>query len=120
MHDANIVHRDVKPANILITADGHIALCDFGSAKLFEEPTGIATSSFQCMAQPPEYISFEGAEDRDSGSFLLEDVYSTSEVRGTQLFMAPEQHLGLEYSFKVDMWALGVVLYRMLTGRVRD
>ncbi len=43
---------------------------------------------------------------------------TTDEICGTPLFMCPEQHLGRTYSFDADFWALGVVLYRMLTGKV--
>lgn len=103
----------------MICADGHVVLGDFGYAKLFETPTGRSHSPFD-MSDPPEYISFDVTEDNDSGSFLTEESYTTAEVCGTPYYMAPEQHLGLEYSFEVDHWGLGVTLYRMLTGRVRD
>lgn len=119
LHARKIVHRDVKPGNILIRADGHLVLGDFGYAKLFEAPTGRLNSPLD-MGDPPEYISFDVTEGSDSGSFLTDESYSTAEVCGTPFYMAPEQHLGLEYSFGVDYWGLGVILYRMLTTRVRN
>lgn len=101
----------------MVCTDGHVVLGDFGDAKLFEAPTGRSNCSFD-MSDPPEYISFDVTKDSDSGSFLTEESYTTSEVCGTPYYMAPEQHLGLRYSFDVDYWGLGVMLYRMLTARV--
>lgn len=111
------MHRDIKPGNILIDPDGHIRLCDFGSAKAFYEPTG-----WREKEEPiPDFISFDVDGSCNSGSFLkpnLEPVYMAQESCGTPYFMSPEQHLGTDYSFDVDYWGLGVTMYRMLTGRV--
>jgi serine/threonine protein kinase len=113
-----IVHRDVKPGNILFRPDGHVVLADFGYSKLFDAPTGRSSSPLDTN-NPPAFVSFDVDDSSDSGSFLTEESYSTTEVCGTAFYMSPEQHIGAEYSFEVDYWGMGVMLYRMLTGRVR-
>lgn len=117
LHEKKVMHRDIKPGNILIDPDGHIRLCDFGSAKAFYEPTG-----WREKEEPiPDFISFDVDGSCNSGSFLkpnLEPVYMAQESCGTPYFMSPEQHLGTDYSFDVDYWGLGVTMYRMLTGRM--
>jgi serine/threonine protein kinase len=83
-----IVHRDVKPENILISTDGTIKLADLGLAK-----------------------SFDRGQDRA--------VTQTGVIVGTPLYMAPEQALGYEVvDVRADLYALGLVLWRVLTGLV--
>ncbi|MFL5520237.1 MAG: protein kinase domain-containing protein [Gemmatimonadales bacterium] len=81
-HGLGIVHRDVKPANVLFDAAGGAQLTDFGIAKLLDQETTL------------------------SGALL-----------GTPAYLAPEQLRGLGVDHRVDLWALGVVLYQMLSGR---
>ena len=83
-HAHGIVHRDVKPSNVLIAPGSVLKLVDFGLAKL-ADVTRIT----------------------QSGSRL-----------GTPFYMSPEQAQGLQVDHRGDIWALGVILYEMLTGRV--
>ncbi|KAJ7573719.1 kinase-like domain-containing protein [Mycena floridula] len=102
LHTQNIIHRDIKPANIVLDRQGHLFLADFGLSKWF--------------GQDEDMI-----EEQDSGYFSdaeTKTLMKTTEDCGTPLFMSPEQHAGEAYSFGVDIWAFGVVLYRMVTGKI--
>ncbi|MFL6235223.1 MAG: protein kinase domain-containing protein [Thermoanaerobaculia bacterium] len=82
-HAKGIVHRDVKPANVIVGPDGRVKIVDFGIAKLADQ------------------------------SRLTRDGTAV----GTAGYMAPEQIRGEEIDPRTDLWALGVVLYEMVTGR---
>jgi tRNA A-37 threonylcarbamoyl transferase component Bud32/dienelactone hydrolase len=88
-HAAEIVHRDLKPANILLTRAGPAKILDFGLAKMMS-------------ADLPTAAGVTG-----SGTTV-----------GTVAYMAPEQAQGQAVDHRADVWALGVVLYEMLTGRL--
>jgi len=102
LHRNNIIHRDIKPGNILFDDDGHVVLADFGLAKIFKGPTRVSGDVNVNRNRNP----FDSSQ-----SFL-------NEVCGTPDYMAPEMHCGEDYSFDVDYWAMGITLYSMLTGRV--
>lgn len=84
-HDAGVVHRDVKPANILISDEGRVKVCDFGIARIADRAQAALTAP--------------------------------ATVVGTSSYMAPEQVLGEPVDARTDLYALGCVLYAMLTGR---
>ena len=87
-HERGVIHRDLKPANILIARDGRVKLADFGLARL---------------TQP------------DAGEMGLT---RTGARLGTPRYMAPEQLNGVTADHRVDVYALGVVLYEMLTAQL--
>jgi serine/threonine-protein kinase len=97
-HEKGIVHRDLKPGNIKLRPDGTVKVLDFGLAKSAEE------------------VSRSGS-DEDSPTITLEQATRTGTVLGTAAYMAPEQARGKHVDKRADIWAYGVVLYEMLSGR---
>jgi Tol biopolymer transport system component len=94
-HRAGIVHRDLKPGNIMLTNSG-AKLLDFGLAKPVQGLGTMASGSVATMSRP---LTQEG------------------KIVGTFQYMAPEQVEGQEADARTDIFALGAVLYEMLTGK---
>jgi serine/threonine protein kinase len=94
-HAAGIVHRDVKPDNIMLRDDGHAKLLDFGLAKIAQDA---ASSTDETI---------EAAGPRTTPGVVM----------GTTAYMSPEQARGLPVDARSDIFSLGVVLYEMAAGR---
>ncbi|HEX3763918.1 MAG TPA: serine/threonine-protein kinase [Kofleriaceae bacterium] len=101
-HRAGIVHRDLKPDNIFLTTTGTVKVLDFGIAKLVGSPAGHA-------APTPEAPAIH-----DDQTVIT--VSSNGPV-GTRPYMAPEQWLGDAIDHRTDIWAVGVILFRLVTGK---
>ncbi len=97
-HDHGIIHRDLKPANVKVRPDGTVKVLDFGLAKAVDPTAG---SSATAMNSPT--LSIHATE---AGLIL-----------GTAAYMSPEQAAGKAVDKRSDLWAFGVVLLEMLTGR---
>src|SRR6478672_2625850 len=96
-HSRGIVHRDIKSANIIVTARGQAKVLDFGLAKFLQPPSGQSSL--------------------DSALTIGEDTMAGT-VLGTASYMSPEQALGRNVDQRSDLFSTGVVFYEMLTGKL--
>jgi serine/threonine protein kinase len=96
-HEKGIVHRDLKPGNVKIKPDGTVKVLDFGLAKTTDAP----------VASSPEV----------SPTISMAAATQAGIILGTAAYMSPEQARGKVVDKRADIWAFGVVLYEMLTGK---
>src|SRR5215208_809000 len=101
-HEQGIIHRDLKPANIKVRPDGTVKVLDFGLAKAIEPATSL-----------PSGVEMSNSPTMTSPALLT----GTGVLLGTAAYMAPEQARGKAVDRRADIWAFGVVIYEMLTGR---
>ncbi|MEO8429391.1 MAG: serine/threonine-protein kinase [Verrucomicrobiota bacterium] len=98
-HELGIVHRDVKPANVMRTKDGHVKILDFGLAKLLDDRVGARPSG-----------------DKDSDSSQVSKTQSGM-LMGTPAYMSPEQARAVPVDFRADIFSVGALLFEMATGQ---
>jgi len=99
-HEKGIVHRDLKPSNVQVGRDGRVKLLDFGLAKALEPDP-----------------SASGVDSLSRSPTISHQMTGVGVILGTAAYMSPEQVRGRSVDRRADIWALGVVLYEMLTGR---
>ena len=106
-HGQGIIHRDLKPANVMVDDEDNVKVLDFGLAKALD-PTGgdTATGGLSPSDSPLSLSPTLTAQMTGAGVLL-----------GTAAYMSPEQARGKKADKRADVWAFGVVLWEMLTGR---
>jgi len=97
-HEAGIIHRDLKPANIKIRDDGTVKVLDFGLAKAFDP-------------------SVSSSADPSNSPTITSPATGLGVILGTAAYMSPEQARGRAVDRRADIWAFGVVLFELVTGR---
>ncbi len=125
-HAVGIVHRDFKPANIIIGKDTRVRVLDFGLARAVD-PAEAAASQEKSTVEPDLDLS-ESLSDslakrlatksmESSGSLLSSSLTQVGSIVGTPNYMAAEQHLGRPVDERCDQFAFCVVLYEALYGQ---
>ena len=97
-HERGVVHRDLKPGNVMITPDGLVKVLDFGLAAIVQGAPATPADPFNSPT-------------------LTMNMTQAGVILGTAAYMSPEQAAGTPVDRRADIWSYGVVLWEMLSGR---
>ncbi len=95
-HEKGVVHRDLKPGNVMVTRQGRVKVLDFGLAKLASQDSGLEATQAETVAAP---------------------ISTVGQAVGTVPYMAPEQLRGEAVDARTDLFSFGVMLFELVSGR---
>ena len=108
-HEKGIVHRDLKPQNIKASLEGKTKVLDFGLAKAMDPAAGSGSAAAGDLARSPTLMQ--------SPTLTAAHGTQLGVILGTAAYMSPEQARGKAVDRRADIWAFGVLLWEMLTGK---
>jgi len=111
-HEQGIIHRDLKPANIKLRPDGVVKVLDFGLAKAMDNVGRGFSPAGHAGPEGPAYVPLS-----QSPTITTPAMTQAGMILGTAAYMSPEQARGKPVDKRADIWAFGVVLFEMLTGK---
>ena len=137
MQSHNVIHRDLKPLNIMLDENFNLKLIDFGDAKVVEEKEAavdpqqtLKTSNVSDLAQTPEDDSLDQEASYSDGRLTDEEgsdqtsddedgpaLERTETFVGTENYLSPEMITGKPQGYPLDVWVSGLIMFKMLTGK---